>query len=191
MSVKRGNLHRFDGPAECVGWQLPTTTRSGFMFDGFLGTRASLMLDVVFLAMFVILPVLGFSIYLVKYRHEYQWHKRIQLALALLLAITVAIFEVDIRMHGWRQRAVPSPYYGSEGTVPWVFYALIVHLFFAVSTAILWTVVTIRALRNFPNPPGPCEHSPWHLRWGKLAAIDMVMTSLTGWIFYYLAFIAK
>ena len=33
--------------------------------NGILGTRASLMLDVVFLAMFAILPVLAFSIWLV------------------------------------------------------------------------------------------------------------------------------
>lgn len=160
------------------------------MYDGILGTRASLMLDVVFLAMFIILPVLGLSIYLVKYRQKYLLHKRIQLALALVLAITVVIFEVDIRLFGWRDRAEPSPYYGAEGEVPWVFYSLIVHLFFAVSTAILWTVVTVRALRNFPCPPEPNAHSHFHLRWGKLAAIDMLMTSLTGWLFYYLAFIA-
>ena len=33
--------------------------------NGFLGTRASLMLDVVFLAMFVVVPVLAGSVYLV------------------------------------------------------------------------------------------------------------------------------
>ena len=33
---------------------------------GFLGTRGSLMLDVVFLAMFAVLPLLALSIYLVK-----------------------------------------------------------------------------------------------------------------------------
>jgi len=53
--------------------------------DGFLGTRATLMLDVVFLAMFVVLPVLAASIYLVRARKNYLWHKRIQVALGITL----------------------------------------------------------------------------------------------------------
>ena len=46
--------------------------------DGFLGTRASLMLDVVFVAMFAIIPALAWSVWLVKYRQNYLLHKRIQ-----------------------------------------------------------------------------------------------------------------
>ena len=38
--------------------------------DGFLGTRASLMLDVVFLAMFAVLPVMGWSIWKVRRRAD-------------------------------------------------------------------------------------------------------------------------
>ena len=159
--------------------------------DGFLGTRASLMLDIVFLAMFVVMPVLGGSICLVKFRRQYQLHKRIQLVLAAVLLVTVVLFEVDMRWHGWRDRAQVSPYYGSEGSHGWVWTALYVHLAFAVSTAVLWTVVTVRALRNFADPPLPNHHSAWHLRWGKLAAIDMGLTALTGWIFYWLAFVAS
>ncbi len=60
--------------------------------QGFLGSRATFMLDVVFLAMFVVLPVLGFSIYLVRAKKNYLWHKRIQLALGAVLAVAVAAF---------------------------------------------------------------------------------------------------
>jgi len=154
--------------------------------DGFLSTRASLMLDVVFLAMFAVVPVLGISVYLVKYRRLYALHKRIQLMLAAVLLVAVAAFEIDMRINGWRERAELSPYYGG-----WVDYSLWIHLFFAVTTAVLWIVVTFRALRNFPNPPTPAAHSEQHLRWAKLAAIDMGMTALTGWIFYWLAFVAS
>ena len=35
--------------------------------DGFLGTRASLMLDVVFLAMFAVIPTMAVSVHLVKH----------------------------------------------------------------------------------------------------------------------------
>jgi len=155
--------------------------------DGFLGTRASFMLDVVFLAMFVVVPVLAWSVYVVRVRRNYVLHKRVQVTLGLILLAAVTLFEVDMRINGWHSRAEPSPYW-ADGTVRNV---LVVHLLFAVSTAVLWIVVMVRALRNFPSPPRPSAHSAWHKRWGWIAAVDMGLTSLTGWIFYWLAFAAR
>lgn len=156
--------------------------------DGFLGTRASLMLDVVFLAMFAVVPILGVSIWLVKYRRAFQLHKRIQLVLGTVLLVTVVLFEVDMRVNGWRDRAVESTYYDATQTWHPVNLSLAVHLVFAVSTAVLWIAVIVRALRQFPSPPVPGPHSASHIFWARLAAMDMVMTSVTGWIFYVLAF---
>lgn len=177
--------------------------------DGFLGTRASIMLDVVFAAMLAIVPLLGWSIWLVKYRRNYLLHKRIQVALLIVLGVAVGLFEIDVRfVSGWRERAEPSPYYASvesAGTVwdaifvkmlgrpatpGWVFRALLIHLIFAVSTTILWAWVGVRALRRFPSPPEPGPHSRSHILWGKIAAWDMLLTACTGWIFYWLAFVA-
>ena len=158
--------------------------------DGFLGTRASIMLDVVVLAMLAVLPLLGYGICLAKSRRNFTAHQRVQLTLSLLLLVTVALFELDIRLHGWRHRAQPSPYYGTTEAPGLVFTVLAVHLVFAVSTALLWIVVPLRALRNFSQPPVPGSHSRFHRLWGMLAAVDMVATSITGWLFYYLAFVA-
>lgn len=154
--------------------------------DGFLGTRASLMLDVVVLAMMAVLPLLGFSIWLVRSRQNYAWHQRLQAGLALVLFATVFLFELDIRRHGWRHRAEASPHYAT-GLVNQV---LGVHLFFAVTSTLLWIVVPVRALLKFSRPPAPGPHSPFHRLWGMLAAVDMVCTSVTGWIFYWLAFVS-
>jgi len=177
--------------------------------DGFLGTRASIMLDIVFLAMFAILPVLFWSIYLVRSKQMYAWHKRIQVCLGLVLLIAVALFEIDMRfVSGWRDRAMPSPYYGPIHDAPpiiatifrdllklpevpgAVFQALGIHLIFATTTAVLWVIVISRALLNFPCPPVPGPHSRSHRFWGWIAAWDMLGTSVTGWVFYYLAFAA-
>jgi hypothetical protein len=157
--------------------------------DGFLGTRASLMLDVVALAMVAVLPVLAVSIYLVKVRRQYVWHKRIQLALGAALLLTVVLFEADVRINGWRHRAADSAFAGHAGGTDWVTISLGVHLFFSITSALLWLVVIARALRNFPNPPQPAAHSNWHRPFGWLAAIDMTLTAITGWIFYWLAFV--
>lgn len=149
------------------------------------------MLDLVVVAMAVVLPVLGGSIALAKYRRQYALHKRIQLVLGAVLLVTVALFEVDMRVNGWRHRAEASPYWpGSSGGTNWVDWALAVHIVFAATTTLLWALVIARALRNFPHPPAPAAHRAWHRRWGRLAAIDMLLTALTGWTFYWLAFVA-
>ena len=154
--------------------------------DGFLGTRATLMLDLLVLAMFAVMLVLGWSVYQVRYRRRYQLHKWVQITLAAILLITVAMFEIDIRLHGWESRAAGSVG-GSPAAIVW--YSLYVHLVFALTTVLLWPVVIVLALRNFPNPPRPSLHSRIHLPLARLAAADMVMTAVTGWIFYYVAFV--
>lgn len=154
------------------------------MFDGFLGTRASFMLDFVFVAMFAVIPIMGWSIYQVKFNRRYQLHKTAQLILGVVLLVAVVLFEIDIRLYGWTHRAAPET--GRPSAAVWT--TLYVHLFFAISTSLLWVFVIVQALRKFPQPPGPCEYSERHLFWGKLAAIDMFMTALTGWGFYLLAF---
>jgi hypothetical protein len=156
-------------------------------FDGFLGTRAPLVLDLLFLAMFGVVVVLAWSIYQVKYRRRYVLHKWVQIVLGVILFVAVVVFEVDIQLHGWEDRAA-GRVGGAVSPVVWT--ALYVHLTFAVSAVVLWPVVIARAVRNYPNPPAPSAHSMWHIRWGWIAAIDMLLTAVTGWVFYWLAFVA-
>jgi putative membrane protein len=154
--------------------------------NGFLGTRASLMLDLLFLAMFAVVLVLGWSISQVKYRHRYELHKWVQVVLGIVLLAAVILFEIDIRIHGWEDRAAGA--IGGHASSQ-VRIALYIHLCFAVTSVLLWPTVIIRALRRFPNPPAPAPHSPSHKFWGWLAAVDMLLTAITGWTFYYLAFV--
>jgi hypothetical protein len=157
--------------------------------DGFLGTRASLMLDVVFAAMFVVVPVMAWSIWQVRRHRRYVLHKRVQLALAAVLLIAVLAFEIDMRFFtDWEELARPSPFFASP--VNWVRISLAIHLFFAVPTACLWMYVVWHALRYIPNPPRPSEQSARHKRWAWLAAWEMLGTAVTGWVFYYMAFVA-
>lgn len=155
-------------------------------FDGFLGTRASFMIDMVFVAMFIVIAVMLWSIYQVRYQKRYLLHKWTQIGLAALLLLVVAAFEIDMRLHGWESRAA-----GEIGGAapPSVWLALYLHLAFAITTVMLWPVVIWRAWRRFPLPPGPGMHSQAHVFWARLAAVDMLLTSITGWVFYYVAFV--
>ncbi|MEQ8785990.1 MAG: DUF420 domain-containing protein [Pirellulaceae bacterium] len=165
-------------------------TASAAPLPGFIpGSRGSLMLDVVFLAMFLIVPLMGVSIYLVKYRRRFALHKWLQIGMGVVLLVAVAAFEIDMRFFTeWEDMARPSRYWVDD---QWntVWYSLAVHLCFAVPTPFLWIFVIVQALRKFPNPPRPNEYSPSHIFWARTAAIEMTLTAVTGWVFYVLAFI--
>jgi uncharacterized membrane protein YozB (DUF420 family) len=162
-----------------------------YQLNGFLPWRGPLVLDVMVIGMALVLAALAWSVYAVKYRNQYQRHKLIQLSLASGLLILLSCFEVDIQFfENWRQRAEPSPYYDAASKGGLVIYSLWIHLFFATTTLSLWIFIIVQALRQFPNPPMPHSHSRFHKRWGTVAVIDMVLTAVTGWVFYFLAFVA-
>lgn len=145
------------------------------------------MLDFVALAMVVIMVVLMVSIWLVR-KKKYNTHKIIQIVTAIVLLVSVLAFELDMRLFtDWRQLAEPSPWYESG----WVTAVLYVHLVFAIPTPFVWGFVIWQALRKFDRPPRPGVHSVRHKRWGWIATILMLMTTLTGWGFYWLAFVAS
>ena len=144
------------------------------------------MIDLVVVAMIGVVILLGLSIALVRYWKCYAWHKRIQLALAIAVGLLVALFEAEMRIIGWRWRAESSPFYDTL-----VMPALAIHITFAASTLVLWIKVTLSALLRFEHGPSPGPHSTSHRFWGRLAALDMVCTAVSGWIFYWLAFVAR
>jgi len=163
-----------------------TTTAPGGI-DGFLGTRASLGMDLVLVGLLAVLPLLAWSVHLVKNRRAYAAHKRIQLFIAAALLAVIVIFEIDIRLvSDWRLRAHGSPWWPA-GVVT----ALGVHLVFAVSTLVLWIWVLWEAVARFPVPPEPGSHGPRHRFMARLAAVDLVLTACTGCFFYWMAFVAR
>ena len=158
--------------------------------DGFLGTRASLGTDLVVVAMMAVVPIMLLSIAAVRFRGAYRGHRNTQITLATALLICIVAFEVDIRMNGWMDRAEASRFYVPGRWNDWIEYSLAVHLGFAVPVCFLWGAVIYRALRHFSRPPEPGDHSASHRFWGRLAALWMCATAVTGWTFYWIAFVA-
>lgn len=159
----------------------PTMPRmTGFLPFG----RGSLMMDLVVVAMAAVIPALIVGIRLAK-AGRLRAHKAVNGITALVLILAVVGFEIDVRVNGWREAAMPSPYYET-----WVFPVLYVHLVFAVSSLGLLIATLVGAWRGFPDPPAPAAHSRRHRLLGKLTFIDLCCTTVTGWLFYYLAFVA-
>ncbi|MCA9240077.1 MAG: DUF420 domain-containing protein [Planctomycetales bacterium] len=153
--------------------------------EGFLGFRGSLMLDVVVVAMVVVLAVMAWSVLQVR-SGRFEIHKWTQVVLTSVLMLAVLAFEIEMRLFGWEDRAAGQ--IGGKAE-PLVWNVLYAHLIFAVSSFFLWPIVVVRALRNFPRPPRPGEHSRGHLFWARLAAVCMTVTAITGWLFYYVGFV--
>jgi putative membrane protein len=159
------------------------------MATGFLGYPSTLMLDVVVCALALVVPALFFSIYLVKFRRNYLWHRRLQTGLGIALLVTVCLFEIDMRWHGgWQAILKQRSVLLTDEQLQWVSRVLLIHLVFAVSTVILWTATLTHGWRRIPRPPQPSPHSGLHKRLGWLSTIALTLTSVTGLVFYYYAF---
>ena len=159
--------------------------------DGFLGTRGSFMLDFVFTAMLATVPMLILSRYWARSAAKYGLHRRMQIFLSIVLLVAVVAFEVEIRIYGWKDRALDSPYWIDGAVNDWIDYSLLVHLCFAIPTPIIWACVFYFALRKFPKPPEPSEHSASHRFWGQIAMAGLTLTAITGSVFYWFAFVAS
>ena len=163
------------------------------MSHGFLGHDASFMLDLVVCALFLLVPLLGLSLWLVLVKSRYRLHKTLQISLAVLLFTTIIAFEIDLQfVHGGWINIVnknPDSPRLTGGQLDLARDMLRLHLVFAISTPPLWGATIYLALRHFPAPPRPAAHSLWHARLGWASAIDLLLTSVTGIAFYYVAFV--
>lgn len=161
--------------------------------NGFLGYPTTFMLDFVVCALALIVPLLLWSLWLVKFRSRYALHKRLQIALGIVLLVAVTVFEVDVQMvhGGWENIVAKQPLNPEElaskiaAVRPW----LRVHLLFAVTTPLLWITTITLALLRFQNPPLPGPHSRLHKVLGWASTVDITLTSVTGLLFYYVAFV--
>ncbi|MFO0978837.1 MAG: DUF420 domain-containing protein [Planctomycetaceae bacterium] len=163
------------------------------MFEkGFLGYPTTFMLDFVVCALVLVVPLLLLSLWLVKFRRQYLAHKRLQIVLGVVLLAAVTAFEVDVQLvhGGWekivsRQNLDEAALAAKIASVrPW----LLVHLVFAITTPFLWVATIVLALKRFGSNPMPGAHSKLHSLLGWASTIDITLTSVTGLLFYYVAF---
>lgn len=146
------------------------------------------MLDFVALAMLVVSLVLSYSIYQIRVRKRAKFHRNLQIGTAVVLTLALIAFEVDVRfVSRWRELAEASPYYRSGLVDLW----LIIHLVFAIPTPFVWGYVIITGLRRFKTGFDQGNYNRTHRTLGRIAAGLMFMTAITGWVFYYLAFVAS
>lgn len=86
--------------------------------------------------------------------------------------------------------AAPS-HYDSVWSRGWVNWSLWIHLVPTTVMSLPWMFVIVQALRKFSPIPLPNAYSPRHKFCAKLAPINMLLTTLMGSVFYWLAFVTQ
>ena len=127
------------------------------------------------------------SVYTVRVKKKAGLHRTVQIGTALVLLLAILAFEIDMRfVTDWRELAKASPFYesGAVDCTMWI------HLMFAVPTPFVWAGVIIWSWRKFKTGYQQGSFNRTHRILGWLATILMMMTALTGWVFYYMAFVA-
>jgi len=146
--------------------------------EGFLGTRADFIIDLVMVTS-ALLPFLLLAAILLARKEKYDLHKWSQITLFTTVNLLVLALEIDIRFGGIDEVIAQSKYYGSD-TLTIVF---LVHLFFAISSTLLWFWLIIISVRRYP------VHFRFpHKKYGIITYIDIVLTVITGWMLYAMVF---
>lgn len=144
--------------------------------QGFLGTRGDLLMDIVITALVAVVPIVLYNWSLAR-RRQYARHKAMQITLAVLLGLVVALFEYNLRLQGGIFEATRASSYAGTATLNfWIWF----HTFFAITTIFIWLGLIVASLRRFPRPPVPGAFSATHRRWGRIGMIWMLVTGVTA-----------
>lgn len=151
--------------------------------EPFIGQRGDALIDITMVSLAGVVPILIWSWYLARSR-RWTLHKRVQLTVAVLLGIVIALFEMDLQqMGGVFVITADSPYAGTTLLDAWIW----IHTGLAIATSVTWLLLVITSLLKFPKPPVPAAF-PTHRHFGRLGMMLMLGSGATAIPMYYYGF---
>ncbi|WNC72152.1 hypothetical protein RGQ13_18830 [Thalassotalea psychrophila] len=154
--------------------------------QGFFGTRADLMMDLVIVAFIIIMPLLVIS-WRTARSGNHLGHAKMQISLSVILAVAVVIFELDLKLSGGMAVLTKdSTYFGTNTLNYWMWG----HTLIAIITTLLWAVLVILSIKKFKLPPNTKTNPfrKFHRPLGYCGMISMFATGLTSFPLYYYGF---
>jgi len=151
--------------------------------DGFFGTRADLIIDVV-VVMFALWPFILFAIIWLAANGKFQAHRNFHFVVFACAFLLVLALEIDLRFSDLLIEIKQTPMYSST----WAKTIFAIHLVVALFTFISWVSLLIRSSKRFKKQL-PGEFSQQHKFWGKLIVTGLVLTSITGIALYIVVFV--
>jgi putative membrane protein len=152
--------------------------------DGFLGTRADLLTDLITVG-YGVIPLALYLSSLLARRGAHRLHRNLQCSLLGLLTVILILFEVNIRMRGGSEALFVS---SSFAETPLLRIILLGHLAIAISTYLAWSALTVVSWRRFETSL-PGRFSVFHRRAGMAVIFGNVATAITGIILYVVGFV--
>lgn len=152
---------------------------------GFLGTRADVLMDVIFLATLSTPLVLLYAVRLAKQR-RLKAHRALQTTLLAVLLLAVALFETEIRLSGGSGSLMKGSPYAGTGLLRGV---LLAHVLANVVTFLVWAVLVVRSWKRF-NRDLPGGFTDAHRRAGRFVFAGTVFGAVSAVVMYALGFAA-
>jgi uncharacterized membrane protein YozB (DUF420 family) len=153
--------------------------------QGFFGTRADLLFDLVITSLFLIVPLLVYS-WRMAGKGQYQIHRNIQMALTLVLTAVLVVFEMNLRSKGGIFEMTQGSRFAGTSVLSLSIYG---HMLLAFSTATIWLLLVATALRKFPASSKPGRFQNFHRFWGRFALITMIFTGISAVELYVVGFV--
>ncbi len=141
-------------------------------------------MDLVVLSFIVILPVLVIS-WRAARRGQYSKHRGIQVTLVLVLAVAVALFEIDLKLSGGIFELTKASSYAGTMLLNGLIYG---HTLVAIGSTLVWVPLVIVSMRKFGNPPVRTSFGTAHRLWGRIGMILMMASGLSAMPLYYYGF---
>src|SRR5262245_26271913 len=113
--------------------------------DGFLGTRADMLFDIIVVAQIAVTGALVYAIRQAKMK-RYLRHRAVMLATLLVLALILVVFEVHLRASGGARGIFEQSRFADTTALTAAIY---IHILFAVSTVVAWTTLAILSLVKY------------------------------------------
>ncbi len=153
--------------------------------QGFFGTRADVLMDVVFVSTlatpFIVVWGIGFA-----RRGDFRRHRAVQTTLLAVLLVAVVLFEVDVRLSGGSGSLMKGSSYAGTG---WLRGVTLAHVLANVVTFFTWLVLVVKSWRRFETPALPGTWGPRHRLLGRLVFAGLVFGAVSAVVMYVLGFV--
>jgi uncharacterized membrane protein YozB (DUF420 family) len=152
---------------------------------GFLGSRASILMDTILVVILLLPFILIWSIGLVR-KGQHELHKQVQAILLCAVLIAVIIFELQIRLSGGSGSLIKGSRFADNVYFLTLLYS---HIAISVWTFTLWTGNILHANIQWKNKTLPGQARIRHRLIGKIIFIGTCLTAISGFAVYLFAFV--
>ena len=152
--------------------------------DGFLGTRATFMIDII-ISFLVVLPIIiMISISLAK--RDFKINQFIQIFLLITTIGALALFAYSVHYVEGFESLIQQSGVGAKEA----FVVLIVHVTMVVITILIWFLTLFHAINDGRRRALPGVYSESHKRAGRRVLFGIIIMAITSISIYWILYIA-